>query len=114
MTPRPRPAPLTDPLADLRLPEPGATLPEVQPAANVVQAPVLDTEVDMGAPAAYDALWHEDAVRAVMARWHGDLIAVRALHHGGSCPCHRLARIALLEAVGLALPPVVTDGDAGA
>lgn len=111
MSTRPRPAPAPDPLADLRMPEPPAgALPEVPPAPPVLE-PLegpLAAEVTR-----FDAVWHEDAIAAVQRRWHSDLIATRALHHGGSCPCHRLARIALLEAVGMALEPAPETEDDG-
>lgn len=100
--PRARTAAPPDPLADLRPPEP------TSPAA-LTPPPIQDAEPADGAEAtlevaAFDQAWHEDAITQVVKRWHADRTAERRLHKGGSCGCAYLARLALLEAVGVAQP----------
>lgn len=103
-TPPPPPA---DPLADLR--EPAHDQPGLPPGVTVQDPPMLEPcqEGVLESSAVFDQAWHDDAIRAVVARWHADLTAERKLHRGGSCPCAYLARTALLEAVGVALAPAV-------
>lgn len=87
------PAPVQDPLADLREPtdERGQAtggLATLTQAEQAEPARVLLTQ---------DA-W--DAARAeVIAGWHADTVALGFLHKGGNCGCRYLAGIALSAAM---------------
>lgn len=88
--------PEIDPLANLRAPE------STTPALPVVTPEEAEEAALEAGPAPQGQEWHDAAVSAVVARWHGDRVAVRYGHKGGSCGCRYLASLALLEAVGYA------------
>jgi hypothetical protein len=52
-------------------------------------------------------VWHDAAVTEVVDRWHGDRIAVKYAHKGGSCGCRYLADLALRTVLGA--PVQVSD-----